>query len=226
MMRILLTICVLFLFSMSSLQAQVEDYDSTRNDIIQFSGIVVEGDSMLGMPGVHVFVPNTGRGTSTNLVGYFSMPVQAGDSVVLGAIGYKKRHIMIPEDSVGMFSVVIEMNQDTTYLPEVHISSFPSERVFKEAILAMNIPNESITNMQSNLNDQIMRRMLSNSEMDARMSTSYYMQQQVSAIEDRYVITSMELLNPFAWSRFFKDVQDEKRKKEERRRQQKSDSSY
>lgn len=224
-MKSVFNVAVVFLISLTSLFAQQEESDSSEKNIIQFSGIVVEGDSMLGMPGVHVFVPYTGRGTSTNLVGYFSMPVEAGDSVVLGAIGYKKHHIVIPEDSTDRYSIVIEMNEDTTYLPEVHISSFPSERVFKEAILAMDIPDESIS-MNRNLNDKIMRRLLSSSEMDARMSTSYYMQQQASAIEDRYVITSMELLNPFAWRRFFRDVQDEKEKKIERKKQEKSDSPY
>lgn len=225
-MKIALNVIVVFILSVTCVFAQEEKADTTdEKEILQFSGIVVEGDSMLGMPGVHVFVPNTGRGTSTNLVGYFSMPVEAGDSVVLGAIGYKKHHIIIPEDSSGMYSVVIEMDEDTTYLPEVHISSFPSERVFKEAILAMDIPDENIS-MNRNLNDKIMRRLLSSSEMDARMSTSFYMQQQASAIEDRYVVTSMELLNPFAWSRFFKDIKDQKEKNIERRKQEKSDSPY
>ncbi|CAA9281260.1 MAG: hypothetical protein AVDCRST_MAG95-3325, partial [uncultured Adhaeribacter sp.] len=58
-----------------------------RAAVVQFSGIVASGDSLYGVPGVTVYVPKAGRGTATNEYGYFSMPVLAGDSVVVRALG-------------------------------------------------------------------------------------------------------------------------------------------
>ena len=54
-----------------------------KRKIIQFTGIVASGDSLLGVPGATVYVPRAGRGTATNIYGYFSMAVLAGDSIVI-----------------------------------------------------------------------------------------------------------------------------------------------
>ena len=66
------------LFVTSVTQAQ-----NYKRRVIQLSGIVLGEDSVSGLPGVHVYVPKAGRGTSTNVTGFFSMPVLPGDSVVI-----------------------------------------------------------------------------------------------------------------------------------------------
>ena len=65
--------------------------DSTKK-VVQFSGIITEGDSLYGIAGAAVISLNSGTGTNSNLMGYFSFPVFEGDSIVVAALGYKKRY--------------------------------------------------------------------------------------------------------------------------------------
>ena len=63
--------------------------------VIQFSGVVVEKDSTVGIPGVHIYVPGKRRGTAANYYGYFSFPVLVGDTVLFSAVGYHKKQFII-----------------------------------------------------------------------------------------------------------------------------------
>ncbi len=204
----------MLLLSFSFIAAQAQGKD--KQGLIQFSGIIVEGDSMLGVPGVHVFSGKNGRGTSTNLLGYFSLPAKPGDSLIIAAIGFRKEIYTVPNDSLANYSVIIRLSEDTTMLPVIEIRPFPSERVFKQAFLAMHIPIEKEqSNMNKNLNDQILERMLYTLEDDGSMNHAYYMNKQIQYMEQRYMYQSgyVSIFDPFAWKRFFDDVESEKEKK-------------
>ena len=201
-MKNILLVIVLFVLVFEKTSAQGE------RKVVQLTGLVVEGDSMLAIPGAFVYVPKSGRGASTNLLGYFSFPVSAGDSVVVATVGYKKKSIVVPMDSSEV-SMVIHLNLDTLMLPVVEIIAFPIERVFKEAFLAMNLPDDGRSHMAKTLNDQIMGRILNGSSMDGSMNHNFYMQQQLSAMESQYLVRSSRLIDPFSWARFFKSVKKE-----------------
>jgi hypothetical protein len=182
-----------------------------QKKIIQFSGLVVGGDSSYGIPGVHVFVPKAGRGTVTSHIGYFSLPTLVGDSVVIRSLGYKEKYFIIPHDENDNISVIIEMFQDTTMLPEVEIFPWPTERIFKEAFLALKLPEADMDNMHKNLNEQVLKRMLYNQAPDAMVTHRYYMDQQVRQTEKRFIYNAyawQNLANPFAWASFIKSVRE------------------
>src|SRR5690606_40244802 len=79
-------------FVLSSDPAQAQ----SRKRVIQLSGIVMGADSSSFVPGVHAYVPKAGRGTTTNEVGFFSMPALVGASIVISAVGYHRRHYIVP----------------------------------------------------------------------------------------------------------------------------------
>lgn len=183
--------------------------------IIQFSGIVVGQDSTSGVPGVHIYAPKAGRGTTTNPYGYFSMPVLEGDSLIISAISYERQHFVIPKGKSDNYTVIIELTQDTTYLPELQVFPYPTEELFKEAILALELPNQSdMNNLRRNLDENILRKMFANTAMGPNANHTYFMQQQQNAWNNRFQPTSISLLNPFAWAQFIKSVKrgDLKRK--------------
>ncbi len=230
-MKLFYTILIVSLISIGFTQAQPVKNTTAKpqKHLIQFSGLVVEGDSMLGVPGVHVFNPKTGRGTSTNMLGYFSMPVLPGDTLFIAAVGFRKEKYEIPLDSVENYSVVIELMTDTMMLPMVEIRPFPSERIFKQAFLAINVANDPYyKNMQKNLNDQITERLLRGMEDDGGMNSAYYMNRQIQYMEQRYMYQggNVSIFDPFAWRRFFKDVEREKQKKKEKERKIENDKGY
>lgn len=182
-----------------------------ERDIIQFSGVVVTEDSTIGIPGVHLYVPRGGRGTSTNPYGYFSFPLLEGDSVVITAIGFKKKHVIIPDLDKDNYTVIIPLEDDTTYLENVDIMPFPTEQMFKEAILAMNLPNrQDITNMDRNMDPAVLAQIYRNMGMDGSMNHRYFTQMQAQYLFDAYGPRPNPLLNPFAWAEFFKSLKKKK----------------
>ena len=186
----------------------------TDERIIQFSGIVLGEDSTSGVPGVHIFVPKGGRGTTSNPYGYFSMPVLEKDSLIISAVGYEKMHLNIPEGTDDNFTVVIELQPDTTYLPEVEVYPFPTEELLKEAILAMEVPYQyQYKNMQQSLDQAMINKMYKNLPMNAGNNYNYYINQQMVTYNARFQTTSVPLLNPFAWGEFVKSLKRNKKKK-------------
>lgn len=211
-MRLIVIIFIVFFSLLFGKQALAQG----EKKPLQLSGLVVSGEESFGVYGVFVYVPSAGRGSTTNYYGYFSLPVFPDDSVVVRAVGYKTKTFKIPEDTTENISVIVHIDQDTVTLPVIEVTSFPTEDVFKEAVLSLSIPGTDYKNMRSNLNKQIMTRMLATAEMDASMNHTYFMQQQANEIAMEGIAPSTaQLLNPFAWAQFIKSIKDSKRRKEE-----------
>jgi hypothetical protein len=174
-------------------------------DVIQFSGVVTTTDTTAGVLGAHVYVPKEGRGTTTNYFGYFNFAVLEGDSVVISAVGFQRASIIIPKLDKDSYSVIVTMQEDTTYLPELEVLPYPTEEMFKEAVLAYRLPNQGdLNNMDSNLDPAILSEMYRNMGMDGSMNHRYFTQQQAIYLHDGYGPRYNPLLNPFAWAEFFK----------------------
>ena len=175
--------------------------------IIQLSGIVLRPDSTGGVPGVHVYVPKAGRGTTTNQFGYFSLPTLAGDSIVISAVGFRKQSYIVPKNEGDAITIIIPMEEDTIMLPEIEIFPYPTEELLKEAILAMRLPNQADYDAISrNLNEETMAEMFRSMPMDGSMNYKYYLNQRLTYMHDGYGPRYNPLLNPFAWAEFFKSL--------------------
>jgi hypothetical protein len=173
--------------------------------VVQFTGIIVADDGISEIPGVHVYVPKSGRGTTTNMYGYFSMPALVGDEVVISAIGFLKQHYVVSEGQNGRVNELFKLEEDTVYLQNVDISPYITERQFKEAILALNVPdNDKI--LQSRLDGAAMALMLRSTPYDASLNARYYFDQQFYYMQDNYGPRSNPFLNPFNWSRFIQSL--------------------
>ncbi len=196
-----------------------------KRRVVQLTGLVVSGEQALGVPGVQIIIPKAARGITTNNYGYFSLATLAGDSAVIGALGYKKQFYLVPDDGRQSISVIIYLKEDTTILPTVEIFPFATEELFKEAFLALKLPEEERNHMRQNLDEQKLARMGADMPMDGSMNHSFFMNQQVYKTENRYQPPTIQLLNPFAWARFIKSVQrgDLKKKEWEKERDRKDE---
>jgi hypothetical protein len=176
-----------------------------ERQILQLSGLILGEDSTSGLGGTHIFVPEAGRGSTSNPYGYFSLPVLAGDSIVFSSVGYKRQHYLVPRNATANLTIVVEMQADTTYLEPIAIFPFPTEELFKEAILALQLPDEGqYDNMRQNLGAELLARMFTNMPMDGSMNHRYYMQQQFDRMQYSAGPRPNPLLNPFAWAEFIK----------------------
>ena len=180
-----------------------------EQNVVQLTGVIVAPDGVTQVPGVHVYVPKAGRGTSTNVYGYFSMPALVGDELVISAIGFLKQHYVVPEGENGRVNVLFKLEEDTVYLQNVDFTLYMSERELKEVILALNLPDDRQV-LQNRLDGAALAMLLRNTPYDASLNARYYFDQQYYYMQDNYGPRSNPFLNPFNWSRFIKSLKTKK----------------
>lgn len=201
--------CIIAAFALLVAFGSLNPAKAQQKRIIQLSGVVI--DTVEGpVPGVHIYVPKAGRGTTSNGVGFFSMPVLVGDSIVISSVGYQRRHFIVPENSEEYSTIVIYMVQDVTYLDEVVIVPYPTEEVFKEAVLALNLPANKID--EKNLNAELLALMLKTTPMNGPQNQKYYLDQWAASQNDRFMPVTNPFLNPFNWVKFFNGLKNNKKK--------------
>ncbi len=210
-LKSILFIAFIVLAGIMQANAQVQD-----RRIVQFTGVIVGQDSTVGVPGVHIYVPKAGRGTTTNIFGYFSMPTLTGDSIVISAIGFTKINYVVPENGEENINEFFELTPDVTYLKEVEIFPFPTERDFKEAVLALQLPSDNFS--RENLGDDVLARMAQTLPMDGGEAYNNFVNQQFYTAHNRYNYNPNPIatfLNPFAWAELVKSIKrgDFKKKK-------------
>lgn len=181
---------------------------NSPKQIIQFTGVVFAEDSSSVIPGVHIYIPKSGRGTTTNPYGFFSLPVMEGDSVVFSAVGYKRSFYMIPEHrSNSSLKLIVTLENDIQFLEEVEIRPYPSEAMFKEALITMDLPYEKeYANIYQWMNSEIMRKGYYDLPASPNANHQYFMQQQFQSYINRYSPPQNQLLNPFAWRQFIRSL--------------------
>jgi hypothetical protein len=186
-----------------------------KDKVVQLSGLVVCNDSLYGVFGAHLYIPKTGRGATTNEVGFFSMPVVEGDSLIIIATGYKQQSFKIPKTNEDKISLMVDLKQDTLTLPVIDVFPYYTEELFKTAFLALQLPDQQYASINYNLSDRVMATLYAKSEMDGSMNHKYFMQQQAYNQSTRFQAPNISLLNPFAWAQFIRSVNngDLKKKK-------------
>ncbi len=173
---------------------------------IQLSGIVVDGDSTYGIPGVHVYIPRAGIGTTTNRAGMFSIPALSGYTVIISAVSYKPQRLIVPKrNDLGM-AILIDLKTDTTFLPVVEVFPYPTPEQFKEAFLALELPDDGSEALAKNLDPEMMTRMAMAMPMSSASNYRYQMNQHINNMSNRFFSPTFSFLNPFAWANFVKSV--------------------
>lgn len=185
---------------------------------IQFSGVVFTQDSNQVVPYTTLYVPKTGRGVISNQFGIFTLPVLPNDSLVIIATGFKKTHFKIPTIVPNnSMSVMIVLQQDTLDLPLVEVFPYQTEEIFKQAFLALNIPDNQSAALNKTLNDRIIAMMSTDVPSDGQLTHKWYAQQYAIAQQQKYQQpgTFTNYFNPIAWAQFINSLRKGKYKKKE-----------
>ncbi|MBK6267171.1 carboxypeptidase-like regulatory domain-containing protein [Marivirga sp. S37H4] len=182
-----------------------QDEGKSTQEVIQFTGVVLDQDSA-GVPGVHIYTPVFGRGTSTNSYGFFSMPALEGDSLIISAVGFKKSKYIIPQVKGQTLKVIFTLKADTTVLNEVQVYNLPpTADAFKKAILAMQLPTQ-YDNINKNMDPAVLKEMYMNLPADGSMNHRWFVQQQAYYDRTRNSVPVNPLLNPMAWVELFRSI--------------------
>ncbi|HSF52780.1 MAG TPA: carboxypeptidase-like regulatory domain-containing protein [Algoriphagus sp.] len=180
--------------------------DQQDKKVIQLSGIILNADSTDAVPGVNIYVPKKGRGTSSGRFGYFSMPVLEGDSVVFSFIGLKKQTFKVPDKVENdRISLILTMEVDEIALAEIEVMPYPTEEEFKQAIIAMNVV-DPMSISRANMSPEMLLRWAESMPASGGENFRYFQQGQMLQNQDLYGPRPLRILDPFAWSQFIRSI--------------------
>jgi hypothetical protein len=199
---------ILILFSVLLLAQQLKA-QRLEDDLVQFSGVVVTADSLRPVPFTNISIDKTGRGTTADYWGFFSIVVRKTDVITFSAVGFKKVHFRIPDSlSENRYSLIQVMSSDTIMLAETVIYPWPTKQQFKHAFIKLNIPDDDIEIARKNLAYIEMRdRDPKNYDpekfgMDAGQNYRNYVNRSVDRLYYAGQTMPNNLLNPIAWAKF------------------------
>lgn len=197
-----LYIFLLFIFSLNSFLAQSGD---STNKLIQFSGVIVAGDSLEAVPFCHVIDKTTRRGTTSDYFGYFSFVAKPGDTILFSSVGFKRSTFIIPDTlTIDKYSLIQMMFRDTIVLKAAVIYPWPSKEQFAEVFVNAEIPNDDYQRAQNNLARAEMKERMDAMPNDGAMNFNWQMKQQQSKLYYAGQYPSINLMNPIAWAKFIK----------------------
>lgn len=177
----------------------------TEEKLIQLSGVVVEGDSLKGVPFTSIVVGKTNHGAVTDYDGFFTLIAKPGDVIEFVNLGYKDAEYTVPDTlKATHYSIVQIIRRDTFTLKEIAVYPWPNKEDFKAAFLKRNVANTDLDRARQNMAAEQMRELVKGVSMDAYGNYRYAMQQQYNKMYYSGQYPPNNLLNPIAWAQFIK----------------------
>ena len=172
-------------------------------DLLQFSGVVVSGDSLQPVPFTAITVKGTYRGTLSDYYGFFSFVAQEGDTIEFSVLGFQKSTYILPDSLDGSrYSIIQVLNQDTVMLPTTVIYPWPTKEQIYEYFLKAPVPDDDLERARKNLAQETIVDMALTVPMDATMNYRNSMSQYNTRLYNAGQIPMNNLLNPIAWAKF------------------------
>ena len=177
--------------------------------LIQFSGVMVEGEKLQPVPYTSIIVKNTRRGTISDYFGYFSFVAQKSDTIEFSAIGFRPAQYIIPDTlTSNTYSLIQVLGKDTIYLKATEIFPWPSKEQFKQAFLDLNLPDDDMARATKNMAHADIKEKMVGMAMDASLNYKNATKQYQSKLYYAGQTPPNNLLNPIAWAKFIQAWQN------------------
>lgn len=184
--------------------------------LVQFSGVVVNGDSLDPVPFTNVYDKHTLRGTMADIYGYFSFVAEAGDTIMFSSVGYKKAEFVVPTDlEEVVYSMIQMLEADTFQLDEVLIFPWPTKEQFADAFVNLEIPSDDLQRAYAHLTPQAMAQLAENVGMDGSENYRWSLTQKSATLYYAGQAAPMNIFNPLAWASFIQAWKNGDFKKQE-----------
>ena len=176
-----------------------------ENGLVQFSGIVRDLEHR-PLPYVNIIILNDRRGTTSDNRGMFSFVVRPNDTILFSHMGHKSTMHVIP-DSIGgqQYPADIFMVNDTFQLAEVRIYPWKTYQEFKEAFLALDLPDDDEQRAYHNI-ELIKTQIRVNRYGDVPNPNIAYrevMKQQYNQLYSAGQTPYYTIFDPMRWAKFF-----------------------
>ena len=200
------SLVILFVITLPLLQLLSQE----DKRLVQLSG-VVRNEYLQPMQFVHILILNKHRGTISDTRGMFSFVVEEHDTILFSAVGYKRTGLIIPDtlDSFN-FPVDVLMESDTIEIAEVIILPWKTYAEFKEAFLAVELPDDELQRAYRNL--AMINAQIHNTDIDPDpdMNYQYQLREQYNQLYTRGQTPYYTIFNPLNWAKFIKYLEEGK----------------
>ena len=172
-------------------------------DLVQLSGMVVETDSLKGMPFATIMVKHTKHGTVADYRGYFSFVAQKGDTLIFSELGYIRAAFVIPDTlTTSRYALIQMLHKDTTMLKSIKVYPWPTVDKVKEYILGLHPPEDDLDKARKNLSYNNMREIAENLPFDGSMNYKSELDRRYTQLYSAGQFPTYNLFNPIAWAQF------------------------
>jgi len=205
--RILLGLIVLMAFSFQAEGQRRRDQEQKLDEnLVQFSGIVRDLQHR-PLPYVNIIILSERRGTTSDDRGMFSFVVRSNDTILFSHMGHKGTIHVIP-DSLGgqQYPADIFMVSDTFQLAEVRIYPWKTYAEFKEAFLALDLPDDD--EQRAYYNIALIKTQIKMNRDGATPNSNIafreVMNQQYNQLYSQGQTPYYTIFDPIRWAKFFK----------------------
>jgi hypothetical protein len=200
-MRFLFFLSALLMFGSSF--AQTSSTKQAANSYIQFSGVVLDQDSLTPIPFVSILVKGTNRGVVSDYYGFFSMVINPGDELEFYSISHKRRNYKIADTLQNKYYYAIQvLTKDTIQLQTVDVYPWPTKEEFRRAFLALNLSDSDAERADKNLLREELSYLERTQGASASENYKYAMQAYYTKVYTAGQQPSFTLLNPVKWAEF------------------------
>jgi hypothetical protein len=179
-----------------------------KNKLLQVSGIITD-DENKPVGHVSIISKKLRRGTISEMTGIYSLISLPEDTVIISALGYKMFTFKMPAVFEGkIYKKDVSLISDTISIEGVNIFPWRNYEEFKRDVLAHQpVMKPEIRYMYENLAN-IQYAIANNPNYSVSPEAGYRlaMQQHVNSYVTKNQSPSNNLLNPFAWAKFFQGV--------------------
>jgi hypothetical protein len=189
----------------SDLQGQ----ENERERYVQLSGFITDVSDR-PVQGVTIISKKLRKGTVSERSGIYSITSMPGDTVFFRALGFKRYHTIIPLTYEDRFcNVDITLEVDTIKIEAINIMPWKSYNEFIKDMTKEHPVDPIIENMNDNL-ASIYVAIANQTGVKITGATGYRyaMEQNFSSLSTRNQFPVNNLLNPFAWGKFFQGVKN------------------
>jgi hypothetical protein len=207
-LRSLAVTAVLLVFIQNGLEGQRRL--EPDEELVQFSGIVRDLEHQ-PLPYVNIIILNDRRGTTSDQRGMFSFVVHPSDTILFSHMGHKGTIHIIP-DSLGgqQYPADIFMVSDTFELAEVRIYPWKTYQEFREAFLALDLPDEDEERAYHNI-ALIKTQIKMNRYGESASPTIAFrdvMRQEYNQLYTAGQSPYYTIFDPLRWARFFESLKN------------------
>lgn len=177
--------------------------------VVQVTGVVVTGDSLMPIPFATVYRERDQRGTIADGRGFFSIPALGGDTLRFTAVGFEAQWFVVPAKGTdGRLNLVLPMGRATVALDAAVVYPWPTREKFRTEFLALDLAPDAFAIGEDRLAVLRSQDQLMDIEGDSYATYTQAMRQ--AAVQSGYLgqLPPISILNPAAWVQFIEALRN------------------